>query len=101
MKFFKSLLCSNTGSLSSKRFCGLLGWFVLMGCLGFASVSGTELPGCITEFIFGTVTLLGVDSVTSIWKDPTGSPKSRKTRAKKEDSITEEILDNVGPELKQ
>lgn len=68
LKAIKSLLVSDEGSLSSKRFCGLLGWIVLLCCLGYASWAGTELPGVTSEFIFGTVTLLGVDSITSIWK---------------------------------
>lgn len=68
LKAIKSLLVSDKGSLSSKRFCGLLGWIVLLCCLGYASWAGTELPGVTSEFIFGTVALLGVDSVTSIWK---------------------------------
>lgn len=64
----KSLLVSQVGSLSSKRFCGILGWIVLLVCYVRSAITGTDLPGMTDEFILGTVTLLGVDSITGIWK---------------------------------
>ena len=68
LRFFERILTSGSG-LSSKRLCGLTGWFVLLCCLAYATWSGTDLPHCTPEFIFGTVALLGVDSVTGIWRD--------------------------------
>nr|DAV87230.1 MAG TPA: hypothetical protein [Caudoviricetes sp.] len=65
----KSLLESRVGSLSSKRFCGITGWIVLLGCYIWSTVTGRPLPGMTDEFILGAVTLLGVDSVTGIWKN--------------------------------
>jgi hypothetical protein len=77
-KFFERILESGSG-LSSKRLCGLLGWLTLLGCYSYASWKGTELPGCTTEFILGTVTLLGVDSVTGIWRDRNKCNNSHQT----------------------
>jgi hypothetical protein len=68
LRFFERILTSGSG-LSSKRFCGLTGWFVLLCCLVYSTWSGTDLPHNTSEFIFGTVALLGVDSVTGIWRD--------------------------------
>lgn len=89
--FFKSLLVADSGSLSSKRFCGLIGWFILLGCLIVATINGTDLPTSTTEFIFGTVTLLGVDSITSIWKErKDGRGRGGRMNMLKEDEPKEE-----------
>lgn len=67
LKLLKQIITAGSG-VSSKRVCGLLGWLVLLVCLGYATWNGTELPLVTPDFIFGTIILLGVDSVTAIWK---------------------------------
>lgn len=67
LKLLKQIITAGSG-VSSKRVCGLLGWLVLLVCLGYATWNGTELPLVTPDFIFGTIVLLGVDSVTAIWK---------------------------------
>jgi hypothetical protein len=67
LKLLKQIITAGSG-VSSKRVCGLLGWLVLLACLGYATWNGTELPLVTPDFIFGTIILLGVDSVTAIWK---------------------------------
>lgn len=59
------------GRLSSKRVCGLLGWIVvLIGFLVLLFVN-KEAPE-FTEFLIGAVvTLLGVDSITGVFKKST------------------------------
>lgn len=67
LNLLKQIITAGSG-ISSKRVCGLLGWLVLLACLGYATWNGTELPLVTPDFIFGTIVLLGVDSVTAIWK---------------------------------
>ena len=67
LNFLKQIITAGSG-ISSKRVCGLLGWLTLLGCLIYATSQEAELPSVTPEFIFGTIVLLGVDSVTSIWK---------------------------------
>ncbi len=75
LKLLKQIITAGSG-VSSKRVCGLLGWLVLLACLGYATWNGTELPLVTPDFIFGTIVLLGVDSVTAIWKKgPKMSPE--------------------------
>jgi hypothetical protein len=75
LKLLKQIITAGSG-VSSKRVCGLLGWLVLLVCLGYATWNGTELPLVTPDFIFGTIVLLGVDSVTAIWKKgPKMSPE--------------------------
>lgn len=75
LNLLKQIITAGSG-VSSKRVCGLLGWLVLLVCLGYATWNGTELPLVTPDFIFGTIILLGVDSVTAIWKKgPKMSPE--------------------------
>ena len=67
LNLLKQIITAGSG-VSSKRVCGLLGWLVLLVCLGYATWNSTELPLVTPDFIFGTIILLGVDSVTAIWK---------------------------------
>ncbi len=73
LNLLKQIITAGSG-VSSKRVCGLLGWIVLLVCLCYATWHGTQLPSVTTEFIFGTIVLLGVDSVTSIWKNKKSWP---------------------------
>ena len=75
-EFIKSVLSANKGSLSSKRVCGLIGFAVLIivwvALVVHFVISGQDIGQKIEEymevFTWAIVALLGVDSVTSIWK---------------------------------
>ena len=56
------------GRLSSKRVCGVLGWLVLL--VGFMVLLFTtkEAPSFTEFLICAIVALLGVDSVTDVFK---------------------------------
>lgn len=68
---FKEIFCASNGYLSSKR---VLGAIVLLGCLGV--VIGEAIAEGITDnikslievLIITSTALLGITSVTNIWK---------------------------------
>ena len=71
-----SILSAHKDSISSKRVCGLIGFVVLISVLITLMIhfiiSGQDLGQKLEEymevFTWAIVALLGVDSVTSIWK---------------------------------
>lgn len=70
MKFtelLKQIIMSQSG-YSSKRVCGLTGWIIAMFVLIYCTIKAIQAPIVFDVFIISTVTLLGVDSVTRIWK---------------------------------
>lgn len=64
----KSLLVATKGSLSSKRFCGVIGFFIIIFVLVYCTISSIQAPLMIEPFIYAVCLLLGIDSVTGIWK---------------------------------
>ena len=64
----KSLLVSTKGSLSSKRFCGVIGFLIIIFVLVYCTISSIQAPLMIEPFIYAVCLLLGIDSVTGIWK---------------------------------
>lgn len=84
VKWFKDMLDAES-SVSSKRFCGVLGWLVCIGVLIYCTILVIQAPTIMEFFLLSVVGLLGVDSVTTIWKD------SSKSRKKKDNFIDEEI----------
>lgn len=69
MNIFKSLLSADRGSLSSKRLCGIIGWVTCSVVLILCTVWDRQAPDMVTTFIIASSALLGVDSVTDIWKE--------------------------------
>ena len=65
----KSLLLSTKGSLSSKRFCGVIGWIVSLIILVYCSINQLQAPTMIDTVLYCCMGLLGIDSITSIWKN--------------------------------
>ena len=65
----KSLLVSTKGSLSSKRFCGVIGWIVSLIILIYCSINQLQAPNMIDTVLYCCMGLLGIDSITSIWKN--------------------------------
>lgn len=66
---FKSIFLATKGSISSKRVCGVLGWLACVGVLLYCTFLTVQAPVFADSVLFATAALLGVDSVTSIWKN--------------------------------
>lgn len=73
-KWFKDMMDSES-SVSSKRFCGVLGWLVCIGVVIYCTLTVIQAPSIMEFFMLSVVGLLGVDSVTSIWKNKKGNDK--------------------------
>lgn len=65
--FLKQVFTSHSG-VSSKRLCGVVGWFVCLGVLIYCAVNVIQAPLMIDTVLLCCMGLLGIDSVTSIWK---------------------------------
>lgn len=65
--WFLEMVTAHTG-LSSKRVCGFLGWFVSLIIAIYCTITSKEAPDIVETIVFSAILLLGVDSVTSIWK---------------------------------
>lgn len=66
----KSLLSADRGSLSAKRLCGIIGWNAVSAVLLICAIRETQAPEMVNMVIYASTILLGVDSVTEIWKSP-------------------------------
>lgn len=80
----KTIFQANTGGYSSKRVFGALGFLTVIGITIACTVMSTQAPTIAIDLIYASVALLGVDSVTGIWK----------TRARNIDKKTEIITEN-------
>lgn len=67
LQFIKETVTSHSG-ISSKRVCGVIGWLVCLGVLIYCTVNVIQAPLMIDTFLVCCMTLLGIDSVTGIWK---------------------------------
>lgn len=70
---FTSLLSAERGSLSSKRLCGFLGWLGCLSVLIMCTIWNREAPAMVATVIYASTALLGLDSVTDIWKNKNNS----------------------------
>lgn len=61
------MFTSHSG-ISSKRICGVAGWFVCLGVLIYCAVNVIQAPLMIDTVLLCVMGLLGIDSVTGIWK---------------------------------
>lgn len=68
LNWFKDMFDSES-SVSSKRFCGVLGWIVSICVIIYCTITHTQAPVIMEFFLMSVVGLLGVDSVTNIWKN--------------------------------
>lgn len=66
-EFFRKMFTSHSG-ISSKRVCGVIGWFVAVGVLIYCTIMTVQAPLMIDTFLLCVMALLGIDSVTGIWK---------------------------------
>ena len=75
----KSIFLAQANSISSKRVCGVLGWIICMGILIYCTLMEIQAPVMVDSVIIGSTALLGVDSITNIWKHP-NTPNRRDDR---------------------
>ncbi len=66
-EFILKTIQSHSG-ISSKRVCGIAGWAVCLGVIIYCTVSNIEAPEIVNSVIYACLGLLGIDSVTGIWK---------------------------------
>lgn len=66
-KYLKLMITAHSG-ISSKRVCGVLGFLIIMFVITYCSICNTQAPDILDTFIWAVCMLLGLDSVTSIWK---------------------------------
>lgn len=71
MNFLRSLFSAEKGSISSKRVCGFIGWLCCAAVLVMCTVWDRQAPDMVTTVIYASTVLLGVDTVTDIWKKDT------------------------------
>ncbi len=65
--FLKQMITSHSG-ISSKRVCGVVGFLVIIFILIYCTVNSIQAPQIVEPFIYAVCLLLGIDSVTGIWK---------------------------------
>ena len=68
LNFLKQMITSHSG-ISSKRVCGVIGFVAVLFVLIYCTVQGIQAPAMIDTFIYAICLLLGIDSVTGIWKN--------------------------------
>lgn len=74
--FIKQMFTSHSG-ISSKRICGVLGWLVCLGVLIYCTITVVQAPLMIDTVLLCCMGLLGIDSVTGIWKKSLKGPKDQ------------------------
>ena len=66
-QFLIKLITAHTG-ISSKRVCGVVGFITVIGILIYCTVNVIQAPTMIEPFMYIIGALLGIDSITGIWK---------------------------------
>lgn len=69
LKEYLILLITSHSGISSKRVCGVLGFLIIMFSLVYCTVTGMQAPSIMETFIWAVCMLLGIDSVTGIFKN--------------------------------
>lgn len=87
-KFLMNLITSNTG-VSSKRVAGLAGWVVVLFIGVWCTIKVIQAPTVTNEILWGSVTLLGTDAVTKIWRNKQNNQEDGKTTSKTENQNQE------------
>lgn len=67
VNFLKQLVTAHTG-ISSKRVCGVVGFITVIGVLIYCTINVVQAPAMIEPFMYIICALLGIDSITGIWK---------------------------------
>lgn len=69
-QFLLNVITAHTG-VSSKRVCGLIGWLCALGVFIYCSITSKQAPEMVNTLLLCCLGLLGVDSITGIWKQNT------------------------------
>lgn len=69
IKEYLRLMITSHSGISSKRVCGVLGFLVIIFSIIFCTVAEMQAPSILETFIWAVCALLGIDSITGIWKD--------------------------------
>lgn len=75
MQWFKDIIDADS-SVSSKRFCGVIGWLFSIVIILYCTIFVIQAPTIMEVFLLSVVGLLGVDSVTNIWKSEQNQQKT-------------------------
>ena len=62
-----TLFQKNSGGISSKRVCGIIGWICCLSLLIAGFVCEKEIPQYAEMVAIISASLLGLDSITGIW----------------------------------
>lgn len=65
--FLIKLITAHTG-VSSKRVCGIIGWLICLLITVYCTITGRQAPMVTETVLWCCMGLLGIDSVTNIWK---------------------------------
>lgn len=68
MKQFMKKMLSSDRSVSSKRVAGFLGWIVCLCASVYSVIFTIPSPDIIEMLFICSTSLLGIDSITSIWR---------------------------------
>lgn len=68
LKWWHSLFVSTKGSISSKRFCGVIGFFLCLVVAVMCTLKNTEAPSIVDMILFTSASLMGIDSVSKIFQ---------------------------------
>ena len=66
---FKTIFQAGSGGYSSKRIFGALGFIAVIGITIYCTVTEHRSPDIAVDLIYTSMALLGVDSITDIWKN--------------------------------
>ena len=66
--WFHSLFVSTKGSISSKRVCGVIGFFLCLMIAIICTFKDKEAPSIVEMILVVSASLLGVDSVMNVFK---------------------------------
>lgn len=65
---WRTIFVKNSGGISSKRVCGILGWICCLGLLITGFFMEKEIPVYAEMIAITSASLLGLDSITGIWQ---------------------------------
>ena len=66
-EFIKNMLSADS-AISCKRVSGILGWLSFIGIVIYCSITKSEAPNITELMAICSSALIGLDSITSIWK---------------------------------
>ena len=68
MIFIKEMFTSESGVVSSKRVSGFIGWLAFISICIYGTITSKQAPDITDMLAICSTSLLGLDSITTIWK---------------------------------